>query len=79
MESKWKGGKEPEFSFELPNSTAKAYNENFDGMKSNLRKLHSGEKEKYSYRTTLILLFVVRFMCFYTAWFGNVYGTLAIR
>jgi len=78
MESKWKGGKEPEFSFELPNSTAKAYNENFDGMKSNLRKLHSGEKEKYSYRTTLILLFVVRFMCFYTAWYGNVYGTLAI-
>ena len=50
MESKWKGGKEPEFSLKLPNSTAKAYNENFDGMKSNLRKLHSGEKEKYSYR-----------------------------
>ena len=38
MESKWKGGKEPEFSLKLPNSTAKAYNENFDGMKSNLRK-----------------------------------------
>ena len=48
-------------------------------MKSNLRKLHSEEKEKFSYRTTLILLFAIRFLCIYTAWHGYVYATIAIR
>ena len=63
MESKWKGGKEPAFSFKLANSTAKAYNENFDGMKSNLRKLHSGEKETYSYRHSIYIRTVSSWSC----------------
>ena len=65
MESKWKDQKNSgaqNFSLKLPNSTANSYNEEFENMKSEMRKLHSGEKEIFPYRTTLILLFCIRYL-----------------
>ena len=63
----------------LPTSTAKEYNGEFENMKSEMRKLHGTENEKFSYKTTLILLFSIRILCILTAYQGNVTGTIALR
>merc|ERR1712001_723784 len=81
MESKWKDQKNSgaeNFSLKLPNSTANSYNEEFEHMKSEMRKLHAGEKEIFAYRTTLILLFCIRLLCILTAWHGSVMGTILL-
>ena len=67
------------FSLRLPTSTAKEYNGEFDNMKSEMRKLHGAESEKFSYKTTLILLFCIRILCVFTAYEGNVTGTIVLR
>jgi len=66
------------FSLRLPTSTAKEYNGEFENMKSEMRKLHGTENEKFSYKTTLILLFSIRILCILTAYQGNVTGTIAL-
>ena len=76
VESKWQNGKNQSFTLELPKTIAQSYNEKFDKMKAEMRKLHVNESEKLSYKTTLILLFAIRLMCIYTAWQGNVLGTI---
>ena len=67
------------FSLRLSTSTAKEYNGEFDNMKSEMRKLHGAEREKFSYKTTLILLFCIRILCVFTAFEGNVTGTIFLR
>ena len=58
VESKWQNGKNQSFTLELPKTIAQSYNEKFDKMKAEMRKLHVNESEKLSYKNTLILLTV---------------------
>ena len=62
--------------FRLSSSIAKAYNGEMDKMKAEMRKLHSGQEDTFSYRTTLSILFAIRLLCLFTAWHGNVPGTI---
>jgi len=78
VNAKIKNGQQEHFTLSLPSSTAKEYNEGLEDMKTEMRKLHAGEKESFSYKTTLVLLFLLRFLCIVTAWQGNVVGTLAL-
>merc|ERR1719369_2244875 len=78
VNAKIKNGQQEHFTLSLPRSPAKEYNEGLEDMKSEMRKLHAGEKENFSYKTTLLLLFLLRFLCIVTAWQGNVIGTLAL-
>jgi len=66
------------FTLSLPSNTAKEYNEGLEDMKAEMRTLHVGEKETWSYKTTLILLFILRLLCIFTAWQGNVLATLVL-
>merc|ERR1712142_595800 len=78
VNAKIENGELEHFTLTLPNNTAKEYNDGLENMKGEMRKLHAGEKEMFSYKTTLLLLFLLRFLCIVTAWYGNVVGTLAI-
>ena len=66
------------FELSVPGDVRKKYNEDFDVMKSEMRQLHAGQKERFSYKTTLILLFLIRIQCIYTAYEGNLPATLMI-
>ena len=60
----------------LPASISKAYDGEMERMKAEMRKLHSGQEPTFSYRTTLGILFAIRLSCLFTAWHGNVPGTI---
>ena len=60
----------------MPTSIAKGYNGEMDKMKAEMRKLHAGKEDTFSYRTTLCILFAIRLLCIFTAWHGNVPGTI---
>ena len=47
-------------------------------MKSEMRKLHGGEKEVLSYKITLFLLFCIRIACIISSWKGDVVGTILL-
>ena len=64
------------FELKLPSKIGKHYNNEFDKMKSDMRKLHGGEKEILTYKITLLLLFCIRILCIGSAWNGNVVGTI---
>merc|ERR1711936_1089287 len=66
------------FTLKLPRTVARSYNGEFDRLKGELRQLHAAEKELFSYRTTLILLFSIRLACVFTAWQGNTPATLLL-
>ena len=66
------------FELSLPSEIGKKYNNDFEKMKSEMRTLHGSEKEKFSYKITLILLFCIRLCCIASAWYGNVIGTLLL-
>lgn len=78
VNAKIHNGQQDDFSLSLPSSTAKEYNDGLDDMKAEMRKLHVGEKENISYKTTLLLLFIIRLLCIVTAWQGNVAATLVL-
>merc|ERR1719483_192428 len=78
VDSKIASGQEECFHLSLPRNTAKEYNDGLDVMKAEMRKLHAGEKEHISYKTTLMLLFALRLLCILTAWQGDVVATLAL-
>ena len=67
VNAKIKNGQQEHFTLSLPSNTAKEYNEGLEDMKTKMRKLHAGEKERFSYKTTLVLLFLLRFLCIVTA------------
>lgn len=66
------------FELKLPSEIAKHYNDEFEKMKSEMRRLHGGEKEVLSYKITLLLLFFIRIACIVSAWHGNVIGTILL-
>merc|ERR1711915_42264 len=78
VNSKIDAGEEEHFELALPNSTAKEYNDGLESMKKQMRQLHDGEKESFSYKTTLGLLFFIRLLCIITAWQGNVPATVLL-
>merc|ERR1712241_697652 len=59
------------FELKVPSKISKHYNDEFEKMKSDLRRLHGGEKEVLSYKITLLLLFCIRIACIASAWHGN--------
>ena len=66
------------FNLDLPSSTAIVYNDAFEKMKSDMRRLHNGETEVFDYKITLILLFCIRVACIVCACYGNVMATIFI-
>ena len=67
------------FELTVPAEISKNYNEAFDRMKVDMRGLHAGERERFTYKTTLFLLFSIRLACIVTAFHGNLPATLMIR
>ena len=60
------------FELNVTSDTGKHYNDEYDKMRSDMRKLHSGgENEICSYKFTLLLLFCIRIACIASAWNGN--------
>ena len=66
------------FELNVPSDIGKHYNNEFEKMKSDMRRLHGGENELISYKITLILLFCVRCSCIVSAWYGNVIATILL-
>ena len=66
------------FELKLPSKIGKHYNNEFENMKSEMRKLHGGEKEVLSYKITLFLLFCIRIACIISSWKGDVVGTILL-
>ena len=66
------------FELRVPSEVRSEYNDNFDAMKIEMRSLHAGERERISYKTTLLLLFAIRLLCIITAFEGNLPATLII-
>jgi len=66
------------FELRVPSEVKSEYNDNFDAMKIEMRSLHAGERERISYKTTLLLLFAIRLLCIITAFEGNLPATLII-
>ena len=66
------------FELKVPSKIGKHYNNEFERMKSGMRRLHGGEKEMLSYKITLLLLFCIRIACIGSAWHGNTIGTISL-
>ena len=47
-----------------------------ENLKSQIRNLHQSEQGGVSYKTTLLMIMLLRLTCIYTAWQGNVSATL---
>ena len=56
-----------DFELSVPSAVSKEYNEDFEEMKTQMRTLYAGEGKKISYKTTLMLLFIIRLACILTA------------
>ena len=66
------------FQLSVGGEISRQYNEGFERMKVCLRRLHAGDQERLTYRTSLLLLFLLRLGCVYTAAQGNLAATLLI-
>ena len=67
-----------QFQLSVGGEVAREYNEGFDRMKVGLRRLHAGDQDRMTYRQTLLLLFLIRLGCLYTAAQGNLAATLVL-
>ena len=70
--------KPEKFELSVSAKVSREYNEGFERMKAAMRKLHAGERERLSYRTTLLLLVMVRLACVVTAIRGDLPATLLL-
>merc|ERR1719495_2852868 len=66
------------FELKVPSEVGSKYNENFDAMKNEMRSLHARDRERISYKTTLMILFAIRLLCIITAFEGYLPATLLI-
>ena len=67
-----------DFELLVPTDVSKEYNDDFEVMKTQMRTLYAGEEKKISYKTTLMLLFIIRLACIITAFEGNLPATLLL-
>ena len=71
--------RQPEqFKLTVPADVSREYNAGFERMKTAMRNLHAGEKERLTYRTVLALLVLLRLVCVYTALTGHLTATLLL-
>ena len=67
-----------QFELSVGGEVGREYNQGFERMKVGLRRLHAPDRDRLSYRTSLLLLFLIRLGCIFTAAQGNLAASLVL-
>ena len=67
-----------QFELSVGGEVGREYNQGFERMKVGLRRLHAPDRDRLTYRTSLLLLFLIRLGCIFTAAQGNLAASLVL-